>query len=378
MGRHSGALARAERRLTYRQECTHTVTAADMTETLNERSREIFGALVRAYLDTGEAVGSKTLSARLGLNLSSATIRNVMADLERQGLLYAAHTSAGRLPTEAGLRFFVHGLLEVGQLTPDEMAHIEAQSAATGKSYASVLEESIAALSGLSRCAGLVLAPKQDNPLKHIEFVHLGPGRALVVMVLEGGVVENRIIDLPEGVPLSALIEAGNYLNARLPGRTLGEARALIEAELSGDRANLDALASRLVQTGLAVWSGEAATERSLIVRGQANLLQDVREAGDIERIRRLFEALETKSTFISLLEAAQAAEGVQIFIGSENDLFGVSGCSLIVAPFHDTRARIIGAIGVIGPTRLNYSKVIPMVDYTARVMTRLIGAPAV
>jgi heat-inducible transcriptional repressor len=197
-------------------------------------------------------------------------------------------------------------------------------------------------------------------------------------MVLEGGVVENRIIDLPEGVPLSALIEAGNYLNARLPGRTLGEARALIEAELSGDRANLDVLASRLVQTGLAVWSGEAATERSLIVRGQANLLQDVREAGDIERIRRLFEALETKSTFISLLEAAQAAEGVQIFIGSENDLFGVSGCSLIVAPFHDTRARIIGAIGVIGPTRLNYSKVIPMVDYTARVMTRLIGAPAV
>ena len=184
MGRHSGALARAERRLTYRQECTHTVTAADMTETLNERSREIFGALVRAYLDTGEAVGSKTLSARLGLNLSSATIRNVMADLERQGLLYAAHTSAGRLPTEAGLRFFVHGLLEVGQLTPDEMAHIEAQSAATGKSYASVLEESIAALSGLSRCAGLVLAPKQDNPLKHIEFVHLGPGRALVVMVM--------------------------------------------------------------------------------------------------------------------------------------------------------------------------------------------------
>lgn len=345
-----------------------------MTETLNDRSREIFGALVRAYLDTGEAVGSKTLSARLGLNLSSATIRNVMADLERQGLLYAPHTSAGRLPTEAGLRFFVHGLLEIGQLTSDEMARIEAQSSATGKSYGSVLEEAIAALSGLSRCAGLVLAPKQENPLKHIEFIHLGPGRALVVMVLDGGLVENRIIDLPDGVPPSALVEAGNYLNARLTGRTLAEARALIEAELTGDRASLDMLASRLVQTGLAVWSGETAPERSLIVRGQAHLLQDVREAGDIERIRRLFEALETKSTFISLLEAAQTAEGVQIFIGSENALFDVSGCSLIVAPFHDTRARIIGAIGVIGPTRLNYSKVIPMVDYTARVMTRLIG----
>jgi heat-inducible transcriptional repressor len=345
-----------------------------MTETLNDRSREIFGALVRAYLDTGEAVGSKTLSARLGLNLSSATIRNVMADLERQGLLYAPHTSAGRLPTEAGLRFFVHGLLEVGQLTPDEMARIEAQSSASGKSYASVLEEAIAALSGLSRCAGLVLAPKQENPLRHIEFIHLGPGRALVVMVLDSGLVENRIIALPDGVPLSALLEAGNYLNARLSGRTLAEARMLIEAELTGDRASLDVLASRLVQTGLAVWSGDTAPERSLIVRGQAHLLQDVREAGDIERIRRLFEALETKSTFISLLEAAQTAEGVQIFIGSDNALFDVSGCSLIVAPFHDTRARIIGAIGVIGPTRLNYSKVIPMVDYTARVMTRLIG----
>lgn len=347
-----------------------------MTDILNDRSREILGALVRAYLETGEAVGSKTLSSRLGLRLSAATIRNVMADLEQQGFLYAPHTSAGRLPTEAGLRFFVHGLLEVGQLTPDEMARIEAQTFTAGKTYDSVLAEAIAALSGLSRCAGLVLAPKQDKPLRHIEFVHLGPGRALVVMVLEGGLVENRIIELPDGVPLSALAEAGNYLNARLSGRTLAEAQMLIQAELSGDRASLDVLAAKLVQTGLAVWSGEAMPERSLIVRGQAHLLEDVREAGDIARIRRLFEALETKSTFVSLLEAAQHAEGIQIFIGSDNPLFDVSGCSLIVAPFHDTRARIIGAIGVIGPTRLNYSKIIPMVDYTARVMTRLIAPP--
>jgi heat-inducible transcriptional repressor len=345
-----------------------------MTTPLNDRSREIFGALVRAYLDTGEAVGSRTLSARLGLNLSSATIRNVMADLERQGLLYAPHTSAGRLPTEAGLRFFVHGLLEMGQLTHAEISHIETQCAAGGRTYTTVLEEATAALSGLSRCAGLVLAPKQETPLKHIEFVHLGAQRTLVVLVLEGGLVENRIIDLPEGIPPGVLIESANYLNARLAGRTLAEARSIIEAELATHRASLDDLATHLVQTGLAVWSGEAATDRALIVRGQSHLLQDVREAGDVERIRRLFEMLETKSTFVTLLEAAQQAEGVQIFIGSDNPLFDVSGCSLVVAPFRDARAQIVGAIGVIGPTRINYSKVIPLVDYTARVMARLVS----
>lgn len=342
-------------------------------ESLNNRSRAILGELVRAYLDTGEAVGSKTLSAKLGMRLSPASIRNVMAELEQRGFLYAPHTSAGRIPTEAGLRFFVHGLLEIGQLTTDEQERIARQCRARGQSYEQVFEDATTTLSGLSRCAGLVLAPKQEEPLKHIEFIALSPGQALVVMVLDGGIVENRIIDVPEGIPASALTEAGNYLNARLQGQTLAEARETIMAEIASHRASLDAMAATLVQQGLAVWSGET-NQRALIVRGQSHLLQGVREAEDVERIRQLFELLETRGTFASLLDATQTAEGVQIFIGADNPLFRVSGCALIVAPFHNTREQVIGAIGVVGPARLNYSKVIPMVDYTARVISRLLG----
>jgi len=340
---------------------------------LNERSREIFRLIVDGYVHTGEPIGSRTLSRLLGQNLSPATIRNVMADLEEAGLLYAPHTSAGRLPTEAGLRLFVNGLLEIGNLAEDERNNIESQCRARGKSLAQALEEATTALSGLSHCAGVVVVPKQERPLKHIEFVNLGPGRALVVLVTEDGLVENRVIEVPLGLMPSTLVSAANFLNSRLIGRTIEEARGEIDEEVGSHRAQLDEVTSRVVSTGLASWAGGEG-ESALIVRGQANLLEDVTALADLERLRSLFEMLETKETVLRLLDASRKAEGVQIFIGAESHLFGVAGCSLIIAPYQNSREQIIGAIGVIGPTRINYARIIPMVDYTAKMIGRIIG----
>ena len=339
---------------------------------LSERSREIFRQIVDAYVETGEPVGSRTLSRRLSVALSPATIRNVMADLEEAGLLYAPHTSAGRMPTEAGMRLFVSGLLEVGKVPEVEREKLDAQSSATGKSLEQLLEEALSTLSGLSRCAGLVLAPKMQVSLKHIEFVPLGPGRALVVLVTDDGLVENRVLELPQGVTPSALVEATNYLNSRLSGRTLEEAREFILHELEAERGQLNTLTSKVVTAGLATWAG--GKEGQLIVRGQSHLLDDVTALDDLERIRHLFEALETKEHLIRMLDLTNKADGVQIFIGAENELFKVSGCSMIVAPYHNSREQIVGAIGVIGPTRLNYARIIPLVDYTAKVIGRMIG----
>ncbi len=343
---------------------------------LNQRSREILRQIVDAYVATGEPIGSRTLSRRLGLGLSPATIRNAMADLEDLGLLYAPHTSAGRLPTDAGMRLFVHGMLQIGDLSEEERKNIDGQCAAVGRSMTDVLEEATALLSGLSHCAGLVMAPKQDKPLKHIEFVNLGPGRALAVMVDADGMVENRIIEIPLGMPPSSLIEASNYLAARLVGRTLSEAKQEIEIEIAQSRTQLDSLTQKVVEAGLASWveEKESGTGGYLIVRGQANLLDDVTALADLERIRALFEALETKEALIRLLDAAGEAEGVQIFIGAQNDLFSMAGCSLIIAPYSNSRNQLVGAIGVIGPTRINYARIIPMVDYTAKVIGRIIG----
>lgn len=341
-----------------------------MIGALNDRSREIFRHIVDAYVETGEAVGSRTISRRLGMALSPATIRNVMADLEESGLLYAPHTSAGRVPTEAGLRLFVDGLLEIGALSQEERSNIDGQCAATGRSLTSVLEEATTMLSGLSQCAGLVVAPKTDAALKHIEFVQLGPGRALAVMVTENGLVENRVIDLPIGMPASSLIEASNYLATRLVGRTLDEARAAIKAELEAHRAQLDELSQKVVEAGLATWSQSGGY---LLVRGQGQLLAGVQEMGDLERIRGLFTMLETKDAMVRLLDASERAQGVQIFIGAQNELFSVAGCSVVIAPYANREEKIVGAIGVIGPTRMNYARIIPMVDYTAKVIGRLL-----
>jgi heat-inducible transcriptional repressor len=344
-----------------------------MIHELNDRSREILRQIVESYVQTGEPVGSRTLSRRLSHPLSPATIRNVMQDLEESGLLYAPHTSAGRLPTDAGLRLFVNGLLQVGQLTQDERESIEGQCAVAGRALPDVLGEATNVLSGLSRCAGVVVAPKSDRRLRHIEFVNIGPGRALVVMVSDNGMVENRVIDLPAGLPISALTEATNYLNARIAGRSLEDARGAVEREMAEQRAQIDELTGRLVAAGLATWAGSG-QDGMLIVRGHSNLLGEVTALEDLERVRRLFHALETKQGLLQLLDATQIGEGVQIFIGAENGLFGLAGCSMVVAPFVNGQERIVGAIGVIGPTRLNYARIVPLVDYTAKVVGRLLG----
>jgi heat-inducible transcriptional repressor len=341
---------------------------------LNERSREIFRLIVDAYVETGEPVGSRTLSRRVGLDLSPATIRNVMADLEDAGLLFAPHTSAGRLPTEAGLRLFVNGLLELGGLSEAERASIDGRLVAAGKSLPQALEEATAALSGLSRCAGLVVAPKTERrALKHIEFVPLPAGRALVVMVTEDGLVENRLIEAPLGTPLSTMVQAGNYLSSRLAGHTIDEAQVVISADIAGNRAQLDELTRRLVEAGLASWGG-GGEGSALIVRGQANLLEDVTALADLERLRALFDMLETKEAMLRLLDATREGAGVQIFIGADNPLFGVAGCAMIVAPYANSREQVVGAIGVIGPTRINYARIIPLVDYTAKMIGKLLG----
>lgn len=350
-----------------------TLNKSTAVAELNERSREILRHVVDAYVQTGEPVGSRTLSKRLQTSLSPATIRNVLADLEDLGLLYAPHTSAGRLPTELGLRMFVSGLLEIGSLTDDERARIDLQCRASNKSMEDVLAEATHTLSGLSLCAGLVLAPKTESPLKHIEFVNLGPGRALVVIVTQNGVVENRIVEVPHDLPPNVLVEASNFLSARMTNRTLDEARDAILKELENHKHALDELTSKVVAAGLGTWTG-GDSDGALIVRGQSHLLSDVTALEDLERIRHLFDMLETREQMLRLLDLVGAAEGVQIFIGSENDLFTASGCSMIVSPFRNGREEIVGAIGVVGPTRINYARIIPLVDYTAKVVGRLIG----
>jgi heat-inducible transcriptional repressor len=342
---------------------------------LNERSRAIFKRIVETYLATGEPVGSRNLSRALPMTLSPASVRNVMSDLEALGLIYAPHTSAGRLPTQTGLRLFVDGLLEIGDVSEDERREIERRMAESARHRAveDFLAEAGEMLSGLSRCAGVVLVEKHSKPLKQIEFVHLAPGRALAVLVSEEGDVENRIISLPEGLPLSSLIEASNYLKARIAGLNLAEARARVEAEIEERRAQLDELTARFVTEGLAMWSGNSDGEKSLIVSGRSHLLEDVKAMEDLERVRLLFEDLDGKKDLIQLLGLAERAEGVRIFIGSENKLFSLSGSSLIVSPFEDTDRRIVGVLGVIGPTRLNYARIIPMVDYTARLLGQLV-----
>lgn len=348
-----------------------------MSSDLNQRSREIFRQIVDSYLETGDPVGSRTVSRLLDGKLSPATIRNVMADLEDAGLLFSPHTSAGRLPTESGLRLFVDGLLEVGNISDQERLDIESKIS-SGNTFEGALEEATAAISGLSGAAGLVVAPKTESPLRHIEYVSLSPGRALVVLVTENGVVENRLIEVPDGVQPSALVEATNYLSARLVGRTIAEAYDEIMSELEQHRTDLDDLSTDVVERGLASWSGgDNANNGMLIVRGQGNLLEDVEGEVDIERIRALFHALERKETMLNLLSLADSAAGVQIYIGSNSSLFNIAGCSMIVSPFQNSREQIVGAVGVIGPARMNYARIIPIVDYTARLVGNAVGGIA-
>ncbi|GGF45057.1 heat-inducible transcription repressor HrcA [Azorhizobium oxalatiphilum] len=345
---------------------------------IDERSREIFRQIVESYLATGEPVGSRNIARLIPMTLSPASVRNVMADLEAAGLIYAPHTSAGRLPTERGLRFFVDALLEIGDVTERDRRNIEAQVAAAAKGHTveGVLQEASSLLSGLARGAGVVTAAKTDPRLKHVEFVPLDLGRALVILVSEDGQVENRVLPLPAGLPGSALVEAGNFLNAHIRGRTLGEARSEMETLLADLRRELDTLTARVVEEGLASWSGDGPGERKLIVRGQAKLLENLNALEDLERIRLLFDDLESKRDVVDLLGRAEEGHALRIFIGSENKLFSMSGSSTIVAPYRDGQGRVVGVLGVIGPTRLNYGRIVPMVDFTARVVSRVLGSP--
>lgn len=338
---------------------------------LDNRARDIFRRVVESYLETGEPVGSRTIS-KGGVALSPASIRNTMQDLAQLGLLDAPHTSAGRMPTHAGLRMFVDGFLEVGDVAEQEKRAIEARLAVKGRSFEEALAEASSILSGLAGGAGIVVTPVREGGVKHVEFVPLGGGQVLAVMVFEDGQVENRLMRQAPGVTPSALQEASNFLNARLRGRTLTEARTEMRGELDAARRQLDETAARLVEDGLAAWSGGEGDARSLIVRGQANLLADARAREDIDRVRQLFDDLEQKGQLIGLLDDVRDAEGVRIYIGAETRLFSLSGSSVIAAPYMTGRQKVLGAIGVIGPARLNYARVIPLVDYTARVLGRM------
>ncbi len=340
---------------------------------LDERARDIFRRVVESYLETGEPVGSRTLS-RGGVQLSPASIRNTMQDLTELGLLGAPHVSAGRLPTHAGLRLFVDGFMEVGDLSEDERRAIDARLFAHGRGFDEVMAQASALLSGLAGGAGIVVTPVRDAGVKHVEFVALGGDQALAIMVFDDGQVENRLIHRTPGLTPSALQEASNFLNGRLAGRTLAEAKSEMGAELERARRELDVAAARMVEDGLAAWGGGDG-DRSLIVRGHAKLLGDTTAVADLDRVRMLFEDLEHKQQLIDLLDDVRDGQGVRIYIGAETRLFSLSGSAVIAAPYMTGHQRVLGAIGVIGPARLNYARVIPLVDYTARMLGRLLNA---
>jgi heat-inducible transcriptional repressor len=341
----------------------------EITE-LTDRMREIFGLVVESYLERGAPVGSKMLTG--SISLSPASIRGVMQELEERGLLTHPHTSAGRIPTETGLRLFVDGIMQASAPDPRERAEIERQIG-RDQPIEDALAAASAALSGLSQAAGVVLAPKQEVRLRQLSLVPLSPERALAVLVGADGTVENRVVSLEPGTSPTALEQVANFVNARLAGMTLAEAEARLRQEIREQKDAIDAAAAELVASGLAAWSQDHARRPVLIVRGQANLLDD-RAAADLERVRKLLDELEDRQEIARLLESARDAPGCRIFIGSENRMFALSGSSVIAAPYRGSHGEVVGVVGVIGPTRLNYARVVPMVDFTAKALTRLIG----
>jgi heat-inducible transcriptional repressor len=345
------------------------MSIAPITE-LNDRARDVFRLVVESFIDNGLPVGSRTVSRLPGINLSPASIRNVMQDLEELGLLSHPHTSAGRVPTEGGLRLFVDGMMQAAEPSLEERAVIEGRLERGGP-IEEALASATAALSGLSACAGIVLVPKREPVLRQLGFVQLSPDQALAVMVGSDGTVETRVVSLPQGVTPSVLAEVGNYVSARLSGLTLSEAQLRLSEEIRAGEAELDAVAQELIARGLAIWSRDGSERPVLIVRGQANLL-DNEAAADLDRVRQLLDELEGKEEIARLLDSARAGKGMKIFIGSENKLFALSGSSVIAAPYRGTDGKVVGVVGVIGPTRLNYARVVPMVDFTAQALSRL------
>lgn len=338
---------------------------------LNPRSQTILRLVVDSYVRHGAAVGSSSLSGdlarMLGRELSPATIRNAMAEMEEAGILYSAHTSAGRLPTDAGLRLFVDHLLEVRTTDADIQAEMEQHLDIGHHSLPHALEKASTALSSLSQCAGLVAAPKKDRPFKQVEFVSLSSTQALVVWVAGDGSVENRLITVDPAIKPSDLQKAADYMNRHLYGKTLSQARSQIRDDIAHHRHALDSLTQNLVEQGLVIPNEETGL---VIVRGQAHLLNDIKEVAELERLRKLFATLEHHETLLNLVEETGRSDGVQIFIGAQSHLFDHSGCAMIVAPYKNTQQHVIGAIGVIGPARMNYGRIIPMVDFTAKLLS--------
>jgi len=341
---------------------------------LTTRSREVFRQVVESYLETGDPVGSKTLTETLTEKVSPATIRNVMSDLEQLGLLDSPHTSAGRIPTQVGLRMFVDGLLEVGSVSGSERSEIERSLDTNEPDIGGMMDKVGSMLSGLTQGASLVLTPKTESPIKHLEFVALSPEKALVVLVTADGQVENRLFTPPIGLTPSAMREAANFLNAILEGHTVSQMQSVVAREIERHRQELDRLSQSLIKDGLAIWVDEQDGRDRLIVRGRANLVEDDASELDLERIRQLFDDLERKRDLAQLLDLTEEGDGVRIFIGSENKLFSLSGSSLVVSPYMNAERKIIGAVGVIGPTRLNYGRIVPIVDYTAQLVGRLVS----
>ncbi len=350
-----------------------TSSNSNILNDLDFRARDIFSRIVETYIETGEPVGSRTLSM-LGLNLSPATIRNTMSDLAHMGLLDSAHISAGRAPTHQGLRLFVDGLLEVSQISQEDKDVIDRRIQNADGDISQALSEASSFLSGIAGGAGLVTTPASESAVSHVEFVNIGVGQILVVLVFQDGRVENRFINSPIGITASQLQESTNYINYHLRGRTLSDSLNQLMVQLQSDEREIDNIAARLIQDGLAQWSGgKSILEKKLIVRGRANLLNDADLRIDLERVRVLFDELEKKRDLIQVLDAAKAGEAVKLFIGAENPLFALSGSALIAAPYMDGQNQVIGALGVIGPTRINYARVIPIVDYTAKILTKMV-----
>ena len=347
---------------------------AKLLAEMNDRSREVFRRVVEGYLSSGDPVGSRTLTRSMSEKVSAATIRNTMQDLEYLGLLDSPHVSAGRIPTQFGLRMFVDGLLEVGTVADEDRQRIDATLGVNDNDINSLLDHVGSALSGITRGASLVLTPKHEAPIRHIEFVTLSPDRALVVLVFADGTVENRLFSPPAGQTPSSMREAANFLNALAEGKTLSELRLTMAKDIAERRQEIDSLARELVESGLAIWENAGERSERLIVRGRSNLLEAATEAVDLERVRRLFDDLERKRDIAEFLELTDEGEGVRIFIGSENKLFSLSGSSLVVSPYMNADRKIIGAVGVIGPTRLNYGRIVPIVDYTAQLVGRLLS----
>ncbi|MEM9551754.1 MAG: heat-inducible transcriptional repressor HrcA [Pseudomonadota bacterium] len=348
--------------------------ASKLLDEMNDRSREVFRRVVESYLASGDPVGSRTLTRSLSEKVSAATIRNVMQDLEYLGLLDSPHVSAGRIPTQLGLRMFVDGLLEIGDLEANDRERLDATVIDNSSDVGSLLDRVGSALSGVTQGASLVLTPKHEAAIRHIEFVALGHDRSLVVLVFSDGHVENRVFVPPPGQTPSSMREAANFLNSLIEGRTLGEVRNVIQAEIDARKREVDGLARQLVDSGLAVWTDDDEGSERLIVRGRANLLATEDAEVELDRMRTLFDDLERKRDIAEFLNLTEEGEGVRIFIGSENKLFSLSGSSLVVSPYMNADRKIIGAVGVIGPTRLNYGRIVPIVDYTAQLVGRLIA----